>query len=350
MIDDKISLSKKLLKSSLSLKPSIRYSTGLPWSEKYRPKKFEDIISHKEVIKSLKNFIKKKNLPHLLLYGPPGTGKTSIISSFINELYGSNSIYMTLFINASEDRGISTIRNKITDFAKSKSLIANDNKFTEKFKIIILDEADSMTHDAQSNLRKVMEIYSTKVRFCLICNYIKKINIAIKSRCVCFNFIPLCVSDIEDKIHDIIVKENVNITYDGIQTIIKRSNGDLRKLLNMLQSLYMQKIKISATDVDDLLHYPSKHIMDIIYDKLLNSTFNDAYEFILKTFIDGYDILHIITELTEMVIINNDIDLCKFLKMFGTIEYNLHLRTPDKINIVAIVGAFKICIIKKLKK
>lgn len=318
----------------------------IPWSEKYRPNNFSEIISHREIIKSLKNFIENNNLPHLLLYGPPGTGKTSIISSLVNELYGKNSIYMTLFINASEDRGISTIRNKITEFAKNKPIIFDNDDQHNKFKIIILDEADSMTTDAQSNLRKVMEIYSLKVRFCLICNYIKKINIAIRSRCVCFNFIPLNISDIKDKINDIVKLEHVNISKDGIQTLITRSNGDLRKLLNILQSLYMKKNKITSIDIDKLLHYPSKDIIEELHDKLFSCSFIECYNYVTNIIEKGYDILHLITELTEFTISKNNIDLNKFLKLFGMIEYNLYLRTPDRINVAAIIGSFKQCIKK----
>ena len=320
-----------------------------PWSEKYRPKCFNEIISHREIILALKNFIKNDELPHLLLYGPPGTGKTSIIKSLINEIYGDDAFFMTLSINASEERGIGTVRTIITNFAKSKSIICgDDDKKIKKYKIVILDEADSMTIDAQSNLRKVIETYTSKVRFCLICNYIKKINIAIRSRCVCFNFIPLNVVDIKKKIGDVISKENINITDDGIDTLIKRSSGDLRKLLNVLQSLYMKDKQITGNEINRCMHYPSKEVIENIYNSMLNSKFSHIYN-LMNEYIEseGYDINNIITELVELAIQRDDLELCQFIKMIGNAEYNIYLRSQDKINIASLVGVFKLNLKKK---
>lgn len=319
-----------------------------PWSEKYRPTCFKEIISHQEIIQALKNFIKNDELPHLLLYGPPGTGKTSIIKSLINEIYGDDAFYMTLSINASEERGIGTVRTNITNFAKSKSIICDDNKKIKKYKIVILDEADSMTIDAQSNLRKVIETYTSKVRFCLICNYIKKINIAIRSRCVCFNFIPLNVIDIKKKVDEVIAKENIDITEDGINILIKRSCGDLRKLLNILQSLHMKDKKISETAINRCLHYPSQNVIESIYNSMVNDKFNDVYK-LLNNYIEdeGYDINSIISELVELSMQKDDLDLCRFIKLIGNAEYNIYLRTQDKINIASLIGIFKLNLKKR---
>ena len=160
----------------------------LPFVEKYRPKELSDVISHSMITDTLQNFIINKTFPHLLLYGPPGTGKTSIILAAARQLYGKDFDVMVKMLNASEERKIDAIRDTIIPFASTGNLLFSDSKM---FKLIILDEADAITQEAQAILRQVIEKYTRNVRFCLICNYIEKINIALQSRCVRFRFAPL---------------------------------------------------------------------------------------------------------------------------------------------------------------
>lgn len=141
---------------------------NLPWIEKYRPKNLNDLISHAQIRQTLEKYIKNKNLPNLLLYGSPGTGKTSTILAASRNLYGSSFKYMVLELNASDDRGINTVRSTVKTFAESKPPIQTDLNF----KLVILDEADAMTKDAQAALRRMMEKYSRTTRFCLICNHV----------------------------------------------------------------------------------------------------------------------------------------------------------------------------------
>ena len=143
-------------------------SSTLPWIEKYRPRKLTDLISHTQIRQTLEKYIENKNLPNLLLYGSPGTGKTSTILAASKNLYGGSFKYMVLELNASDDRGINTVRNTIKTFAESKPPIQND----VNVKLVILDEADAMTKDAQAALRRMMEKYSKTTRFCLICNHV----------------------------------------------------------------------------------------------------------------------------------------------------------------------------------
>lgn len=141
---------------------------NLPWIEKYRPRQLSDLISHTQIRQTLEKYIENKNLPNLLLYGSPGTGKTSTILAGSKLLYGPTFKYMVLELNASDDRGINTVRNTIKTFAESKPPIQTDLQF----KLVILDEADAMTKDAQAALRRMMERYSRTTRFCLICNHV----------------------------------------------------------------------------------------------------------------------------------------------------------------------------------
>ena len=166
--------------------------TNLPWVEKYRPKRLEDLISHEDILKTIKRFMDENRLPHLLLYGPPGTGKTSTILACARQLYkGKEFNSMVLELNASDDRGIGVVRNQIMNFASTRTI------FSKGFKLIILDEADAMTKDAQNALRRVMEKFTENVRFCLICNYLTKIIPAIQSRCTRFRFGPLTTTQMK---------------------------------------------------------------------------------------------------------------------------------------------------------
>jgi replication factor C subunit 3/5 len=160
---------------------------NLPWVEKYRPENLIDLISHRDIISTIMRFVDEKRLPHLLLYGPPGTGKTSLVLALARQMYGTlNYKSMILELNASDDRGIDVIREQIITFAGTKQMFNSGI-----IKLIILDEADSMTQPAQAALRRVIEKYTKNVRFCIICNYVSKIIPAIQSRCTKFRFGPL---------------------------------------------------------------------------------------------------------------------------------------------------------------
>lgn len=152
---------------------------NLPWVEKYRPNALKELISHEDIIRTIRKFISQDKLPHLLFYGPPGTGKTSTILACAKEIYKTKEFNsMVLELNASDDRGIGVVRGQILSFASTRTI------FNSGYKLVILDEADSMTNDAQNALRRIIEKFTDNVRFCLICNYLSKIIPAIQSRCV----------------------------------------------------------------------------------------------------------------------------------------------------------------------
>merc|ERR1712096_489776 len=150
---------------------------GLPWVEKYRPSSLEEVVSQDNIVQTLERLVASEKLPHLLFYGPPGTGKTSTILAIAKKMYGQNLSQMVLQLNASDDRGIDVVRNQIKEFSSTRMV------FSSAHKLIILDEADAMTSDAQMALRRVIEKYTKNVRFCIICNYVSKIIPALQSRC-----------------------------------------------------------------------------------------------------------------------------------------------------------------------
>ena len=232
-----------------------------PWVEKYRPKSLNDVSSQEHTIKVLTQTIKSGNLPHMLFYGPPGTGKTSTILALAKELYGPN-LYKSrvLELNASDERGISIVREKIKNFARLT--ISNPTKEDLQnypcppYKIIILDEADSMTNDAQSALRRTMENYAGITRFVLICNYITRIIDPITSRCSKFRFKLLNNENAQLRLKYIGQQENLrfeseNNEHQVIQELLKISGGDLRKAITYLQSA----AKLSETF--DINHHQS---------------------------------------------------------------------------------------------
>ncbi|CAD6586445.1 MAG: hypothetical protein ASARMPREDX12_003182 [Alectoria sarmentosa] len=212
-----------------------------PWVEKYRPKSLNDVTAQDHTITVLQRTLQASNLPHMLFYGPPGTGKTSTILALAKELYGPE-MFRTrvLELNASDERGISIVREKVKDFARMQ--LSNppphyqDRYPCPPYKIIILDEADSMTQDAQSALRRTMETYSKITRFCLICNYVTRIIDPLASRCSKFRFKMLDQGNAKKRLEGIAENENVKLEDGAVDTLIKCSEGDLRKAITFLQS------------------------------------------------------------------------------------------------------------------
>lgn len=211
-----------------------------PWIEKYRPRNLNKILGNQNTVKLLNNALVSKNIPHLLFHGPPGTGKTTTILAFARELYNYSFDKNVLELNASDDRGIAVVRTQILQFVKT---VTTDNPLHVKYKLIILDEADAMTIDAQIALRKIIEDYSDSTRFCFICNYINKITYPIISRCVTFKFNSINGDNIFNHLKSIAQIENLLIKDDIIVAIVETSLGDLRKAIGLLQNInYYQRI------------------------------------------------------------------------------------------------------------
>ncbi|KAK1757666.1 P-loop containing nucleoside triphosphate hydrolase protein [Echria macrotheca] len=212
-----------------------------PWVEKYRPKTLSDVTAQDHTVTVLQRTLQASNLPHMLFYGPPGTGKTSTILALAKELYGPELMKSrVLELNASDERGISIVREKVKDFARMQ--LTNPppgykSRFPcPPFKIIILDEADSMTQDAQSALRRTMETYSKITRFCLICNYVTRIIDPLASRCSKFRFKSLDEGNAKKRLEDIASLEGVTLEDGAVDALIRCSEGDLRKAITYLQS------------------------------------------------------------------------------------------------------------------
>jgi replication factor C subunit 2/4 len=229
---------------------------SLPWIEKYRPKKLEDMAQEEGLISLLKNAIDTGDIPHFLFYGPPGTGKTSSILAMGREIFKEYFPDRVVEFNASDDRGINAVREKITHDAKLyvTDTVSADGTKIPPYKIIILDEADSMTDEAQNALRVIIEEYSTVTRFCFICNYISKITSAIKSRCSAVYFKRLNNDCMLEKLNQIALKEKMHLTEEVLNTIIEVSNGDMRSAIMTLQNIkYLYEFKkVLNTNFDEM--------------------------------------------------------------------------------------------------
>tara|TARA_B100000575_G_C23142062_1_gene664944 strand:- start:2820 stop:3761 length:942 start_codon:yes stop_codon:yes gene_type:complete len=204
-----------------------------PWVEKYRPTKFDDIVLEPLNRTLLTNIIETNNFPNLLFYGPPGTGKTTTIINLINayqEKNGQKRKGLKIHLNASDDRGIDIIRNQIKSFVDTKTLFGKGIKF------VILDEVDYMTKNAQQALRYLIQQYINDIRFCLICNYISRIDMSLQNEFVRLRFCQLPKKDISNFLLDIVKKESINITQNQLSSIQNYFKSDIRSMINYIQS------------------------------------------------------------------------------------------------------------------
>ncbi|KAJ2261873.1 Subunit of heteropentameric Replication factor C (RF-C) [Coemansia sp. RSA 376] len=231
---DQSSATTKNGKAAETAKPDERL---VPWIEKYRPKNIDDITAQEEVVQVLRKSLETKNLPHLLFYGPPGTGKTSTILALTRDMYGPEAAKTrVLELNASDERGISVVREKVKTFARAVVSQADPRYPSPPYKIVILDEADSMTTDAQAALRRIIEKYSRITRFCLICNYVSRIIEPLASRCTKFRFKSLPREQAVARVEHVASVESVNCREGAVAALVDCAAGDLRRAIMSLQS------------------------------------------------------------------------------------------------------------------
>jgi replication factor C small subunit len=234
------------------------------WTEKYRPKNLGEVIDQEEIVSRLQEFVKRAAMPHCLFAGPPGTGKTTAALCLAHDLFGERFQDVFMELNASDERGIDVVRTTVKEFARMASLSS------VPFKILVLDEADNMTSDAQSALRRTMEKYTETCRFILCCNYSGKIIEPIQSRCALFRFTPLPDERIIENLHRIAKNEGLKFTETGLKSVVEVAEGDLRKAINTLQaassiskgiteeSVYQVVGRAKPTDVHDMLNHALK--------------------------------------------------------------------------------------------
>jgi replication factor C small subunit len=305
------------------------------WTEKYRPKSLDDMVNQKDIVERLKSFVKARNVPHCIFAGPPGTGKTTAALCLAHDLYGDGYREHLMELNASDERGINVVRETVKTFARVRSI------GEIPFKILILDEADNMTADAQQALRRTMERYTETCRFILIANYSGKIIEPIQSRCAPFRFTYLPREEQDNYLMNIAKRESVKILKDGLDAIFEVSSGDLRKAINALQAaaslgkpvtseiVYSVIGKASPSDVRDMLLTAMKGDFLKAREKLR--------EMILKYGVAGIDIIRQIhVEIFRLEI--PEAWKIKLAEIVGEIDFRLVEGANEEIQLSALLA------------
>ena len=307
------------------------------WTEKYRPKTFDDLKGHEEIISKLRAFVKQKNLPHLMFTGPAGVGKSTLALVIARTFFGENYKENFLEMNASDERGIDVVRVKVKDFARTKA-IGN-----VPFKIIFLDECDALTKEAQQALRRTMENYTSTCRFVLAANYSSKIIDPIQSRCAVFRFKQLAKEHTIAHINHIVKSENLTMTDAAKDALVTVAEGDLRRVTNILQSCAAVAKNITPETVYSLASVAEPTEVKEVLIAALKGDFLKAREklldIMLKYGLSGLDTIKQI----QSEIWNLEIDGRKKVSLIdkcGEIEFRLVEGSDEFVQLEALLAQF----------
>ncbi|HJX05298.1 MAG TPA: replication factor C small subunit [Candidatus Nanoarchaeia archaeon] len=308
------------------------------WTEKYRPQDFDEVKGQDEIVKRVEAFVKKKNMPHLLFAGPAGVGKTTLSLVVARKLFGDRWHENFLELNASDERGIDVIRVKVKDFARTRAI----GDFP--FKIIYLDECDALTKDAQQALRRTMENYTQTCRFILSCNYSSKIIDPIQSRCSVFRFKPLPKEDIYKIIDKIAKAEELHIDAKAKESLFEISEGDCRKLENIMQSSAAIKDKITEELIYSIASAAEPKEINDVLELCVQGSFLNAKDKLLETMLNhGLAGLDVIKQVQQEIWKLEKVDNRKKLEMVkecGEAEFRMVEGSDEFIQLEALLAKF----------
>ncbi|MDP4039976.1 MAG: replication factor C small subunit [Candidatus Pacearchaeota archaeon] len=314
------------------------------WTEKYRPKKFEEVVGQQEIIKRTSSLVQALNIPHLLFAGSAGIGKSTLALIIVKSLFGDTWKENYLELNASDERGIDVVRQKVKDFARTKAL------GKVPFKVIFLDEADALTKEAQQALRRTMENYTNTCRFIMSCNYSSKIIDPIQSRCVVFRFKLLEKKDIVEVIKRICEKENLKITDEAAEILYEMSEGDCRRAINLLQATASVSLDITAEMVSMISSSTKPADIKIVLDYALTGDFINAKEklldVMLRESVSGTDIIKAIQKEIWNLQIEPEIKI-KLTEKTGEAEFRIVEGSDEFVQLQALLASFVLAGLKE---
>lgn len=309
------------------------------WTERYRPVKFEEVVGQQEIIKRVKSLVQSLNIPHLMFAGPAGTGKSTLALIIVKELFGASWKENYLELNASDERGIDVIRQKVKDFARTKAL------GTVPFKVIFLDEADALTREAQQALRRTMENYTNTCRFIMSCNYSSKIIDPIQSRCVLFRFKLLEKKDVATVIQRIADKEKLKVSDDAFNALYETSEGDCRRAINLLQATASIALDITAEMINIIASSNRPTNVKVVLDYALSGDFIKAREklldLMLKESISGTDIVKAIQKAIWELNIEPEVKV-RLTEKTGEVEFRMVEGSDEFVQLQSLLASFVI--------
>jgi len=307
------------------------------WTEKYRPVKFDELVGQDNIVKRVESLVNSLNIPHLMFAGPAGIGKSSLALIVVKELFKESWKDNYLELNASDERGIQVVREKVKNFARTKSM------GNVPFKVIFLDEADALTPEAQQALRRTMENYSATCRFILSCNYSSKIIDPIQSRCVILRFKLLERKDIEKRINIIAAAENIKFEGDAMENLYEGSEGDCRKAINILQSTAAISSTITSELISTILSNAKPKDVRVVLDYALAGDFQNSREklldIMLKQSISGQDVIKAIQKEIWELPVEPEIKV-KLTEKTGESEFRIVEGSDPFIQLQALLASF----------
>ncbi|MGA8710341.1 MAG: replication factor C small subunit [Thermoplasmata archaeon] len=312
--------------------------TEAVWVEKYRPSSLRDMVGQDAILPLLRSYAEKRSMPHLLFAGPPGSGKTTAALALSRDLFGADWRTSFLELNASDERGIDTVRTTIKQYARTSPL------GDVGFKILFLDEADNLTSEAQASLRRLMERYSGSCRFILSCNYSSRIIDPIQSRCAVFRFRAYSPEAVRTQVKRIATAEGKKVSAEALETILTASGGDMRRATNLLQLAGTHSDSITAETIKEYATIPLRREVEGMLTAALAGNFRDARDRLFAMFVErgasGEDILKAIH--TYLPDIPDNVlparEKVRLLEYLGEVDFRLAQGASDRIQLEAVLA------------